>query len=249
MQYRYTKQTSKVDTALLRQHVFLVMRDNESMFFSEAAYVSDSVFAENTKNGVRTDFKNLPEDHLRGFVKKNLNLQTITYYSDEFDDLEFQYDEKPDFKWQITAQNKQVLGYKVFLAKTSYMGRQYSAYFTTEIPVSDGPYKFFGLPGLILEIFDDEKKHHFEAVGIAEGRQIHLDLESRKFKETDKLKFNTAREAYRKAPLQRLIQLMNSSQIYEVPDKNGDVVDLRKLFEENQRTMIKQFQNENNIEL
>lgn len=249
VQYRYTKQTSKVDTARLRQHVFLVMRDSESMFFSEAAYVSDSIFVQNSRKGIRMDFKKMPDDYLRGFVKKNLHLHFVTYYSDEFDDLEFQYDEKPNLKWQILSESKQILGYRTILAKTSYMGRNYSAYFTTDIPVSDGPYKFSGLPGLILEIFDDENKHCFKAIGISRNRNISLDLTQKKFKKTDKSKFLKARETYRKAPLHRLIQLMNSSQIYEVSNKNGEVVDLRKMFEENQRRMVSEYENENSIEL
>lgn len=249
VQYRYTKQTSKTDTVLLRQNAFLVIQNNESLFFSETAYVSDSIFAQNSRMGIRTDFKSLPEDYLRGFVKKDLHLHTVTYYSDEFDDVEFQYDENSELKWLITSQSKQVLGYTAFLAKTWYMGRNYSAYFTTDIPVSDGPYKFSGLPGLILEIFDDENKHCFKAIGISSNRNISLDLTQRNFKKTDKGKFLKVREAYRKAPLQRLIQLMNSSQIYEVSNKNGEVVDLRKVFEENQRKMVREYDNENNIEL
>jgi GLPGLI family protein len=46
----------------------------------------------------------------------------------------------------------------------TYAGRDYKAWFTNEIPVSDGPYKFYGLPGLIVEIEDSKKQYTFELV-------------------------------------------------------------------------------------
>lgn len=40
------------------------------------------------------------------------------------------------------------------------------AWFTHEIPISDGPYKFNGLPGLILEISDTENHYNFTLKGV-----------------------------------------------------------------------------------
>lgn len=60
------------------------------------------------------------------------------------------------FNWQLHKEVKQVLGYKCQKATTNYRGRSYTAYFTTEIPINDGPWKFYGLPGLILEVASDD---------------------------------------------------------------------------------------------
>jgi hypothetical protein len=46
-------------------------------------------------------------------------------------------------------------------ATTSFAGRNYEAWFTPEIPISDGPYKFYGLPGLIFKICDKKNQHVF----------------------------------------------------------------------------------------
>ena len=45
-------------------------------------------------------------------------------------------------------------------------GRKWTAWFTTEIPIQDGPYKFRGLPGLIVKIEDETKSHCFALNGI-----------------------------------------------------------------------------------
>jgi len=67
----------------------------------------------------------------------------------------FEYKENPDFNWQLkSAEKKTIGGYKCSLAMGSYAGRTYKVWYTTEISVSDGPWKFRGLPGLILEVED-----------------------------------------------------------------------------------------------
>ena len=57
------------------------------------------------------------------------------------------------FDWKLTQNKKIVLGYECQEAIAEFRGRKYTAYFTPEIPVQNGPWKFHGLPGLILEAF------------------------------------------------------------------------------------------------
>lgn len=67
----------------------------------------------------------------------------------------FEYKEIPNFNWQLKSTEKKTIGgYTCSLAIGSYAGRTYKVWYTTEIPVSDGPWKFSGLPGLILEVED-----------------------------------------------------------------------------------------------
>ena len=70
------------------------------------------------------------------------------------------------FDWEIYPETKMIKNYKVQKASTSFAGRDYVAWFTTEVPVSDGPYKFNGLPGLILEIADTRNDYVFSFIGL-----------------------------------------------------------------------------------
>lgn len=73
----------------------------------------------------------------------------------------------PEFKWSISSEKKEILGYLCYKAKVSFRGREYIAWFTNEIPISVGPWKFSGLPGVILEIKDVSNIIEFTCVKIS----------------------------------------------------------------------------------
>lgn len=57
------------------------------------------------------------------------------------------------FNWKLYPEDGKIIaGYNCLKAGLSWRGRNYTAYYTTEIPLPFGPYKFKGLPGLILSL-------------------------------------------------------------------------------------------------
>lgn len=65
-------------------------------------------------------------------------------------------EETGSINWQLETETKKISSFLVQKASTKFRGRTYEAWFTPEIPVPIGPWKFHGLPGLILEIYDIE---------------------------------------------------------------------------------------------
>jgi GLPGLI family protein len=59
------------------------------------------------------------------------------------------------FEWTIKDEFKTILGYKCQKASVNYRGRNYTAYFTLDLPFNTGPWKFDGLPGTILEVTEE----------------------------------------------------------------------------------------------
>ncbi len=68
--------------------------------------------------------------------------------------------------WHITDSIKTILDYTCQMAVSDFRGRRWTAWFAPDIPISDGPWKFSGLPGLIMEAHDSKKHFHFTIAGI-----------------------------------------------------------------------------------
>uniref|UniRef100_UPI00404747D1 GLPGLI family protein n=1 Tax=Mariniflexile sp. TaxID=1979402 RepID=UPI00404747D1 len=87
-----------------------------------------------------------------GFIFKNFIEKSI--YSTERVEMKtfLVKDSLNIFNWGIKPEFKNVLGYKCQKAIVYFRGRNYEAFFATDIPYQTGPWKFNGLPGLILEV-------------------------------------------------------------------------------------------------
>lgn len=78
-------------------------------------------------------------------------------------------DQYYSIKWQITNNEKTILGYNCKEAIGNYRGRDYKVFFTTEIPIQNGPDSFDNLPGLILEVSSDDNVVKYIATEIKEN--------------------------------------------------------------------------------
>ena len=80
----------------------------------------------------------------------------------ELKDIFFRYNEpQPEFNWNVSNELRTIKGYTCQKAGTRYAGREWIVWFTPEIPVDCGLWKFSGLPGLILEAYDTKEEYHF----------------------------------------------------------------------------------------
>ena len=68
--------------------------------------------------------------------------------------------------WQMSFETKEILGYPCFKAECDFRGRHWTAWFTMQIPVQDGPWKFCGLPGLVLQVEESRGHYAFRCIGI-----------------------------------------------------------------------------------
>ncbi len=75
-------------------------------------------------------------------------------------------DSTAQFKWTLLADTATVCGYPCRKAKAWFRGRQWEVWYTEEVPVDAGPWKFNGLPGLILRARTTDDMLMFDAVAL-----------------------------------------------------------------------------------
>lgn len=99
------------------------------------------------------------------FIFKNYphtGQQTVDYPSMEL----FQYQEPMGQDWEFVEGDTIILEHPCLKAVCQYHGRTWIAFYATDIPISDGPWKLCGLPGLILRAYDYSDSFRFNCVGI-----------------------------------------------------------------------------------
>lgn len=70
----------------------------------------------------------------------------------------------PSLDWIITDETKKIGKFICHKAELkSFRGRNYTAWFTYGLPIAIGPWKLQGLPGLILEAYDNDAQIHIVA--------------------------------------------------------------------------------------
>ena len=94
----------------------------------------------------------------------------------------------PSMQWTLESEKQTICGYQCQKATCHWRGRDYEAWFTSAIPMKSGPWKFGGLPGLIMKIYDTKHLYTWEAVSVENGSFPIYQLEERFFKDSNRKK-------------------------------------------------------------
>ena len=94
----------------------------------------------------------------------------------------------PSMQWTLGTEKQTICGYQCQKATCHWRGRDYEAWFTSAIPLKSGPWKFGGLPGLIMKIYDTKHLYTWEAVSVENGSFPIYQLDERRFKDSERKK-------------------------------------------------------------
>lgn len=123
------------------------------------------------------------------YIYKDYQKAKITV-TDHVSSYPFIYDDelKPQ-DWTVLEDTMSILGYSCQKAVCSYRGRDWEAWFAPDIPISEGPYKFYGLPGLIMKLDDTESHYSFVMQGIEHVYEPIYMTVSNSYRSIDRLSF------------------------------------------------------------
>ena len=115
--------------------------------------------------GLKPNEKEVRENYYMNYPEKK-TLTVLTRIG-VFFSVYYLYEEAtPNFNWQYQSDTATILGYKCMKATATFRGRTYNAWFTPFLPLRYGPWKFNGLPGLVLKVADTEEFFEWTAIGI-----------------------------------------------------------------------------------
>jgi GLPGLI family protein len=151
------------------------------------------------------------------FIKE----KKLTYNDAIYKDQYF-YEEVIDYQWKIGNDVKTISGYECKNATLSYGGREWQAWFSLELPIDAGPYKFKGLPGLIIKITDSTKTYDFELYAIVERdlkplKKFYHKIPESEWIRTERLAFNKIKANFESLSL-------NEKMSYGTPGVTAKVV-------------------------
>ncbi len=163
----YLKDSTKTNDKYTDVEVLLIGK-HTSKYFSQQ-YVDHS-------NNIKVEKNSLNEPGYRGVPRGTLGLEiykdfennrlTATDLNTNIDGSFLYKEALPQMVWTLLNESQVILSYPCQKATTTFRGRKYEAWFTAKIPINNGPWKFGGLPGLILKISDTRNHYIFECKGI-----------------------------------------------------------------------------------
>ena len=141
--------------------------------YSRNLYEYDSLYTEKSKFGKPSKGPQKPVFAFNIIRNTQSNQNNISYRMfGSLGTMTYEEDAKP-LEWELTDETLTILGYSCHKAMVSFAGRKYIAWYSMNLPLSAGPYKFSGLPGLILKVEESLGMYVWEAIGIEKSqRQI-----------------------------------------------------------------------------
>lgn len=168
--YEFLEDSTSIDSRIYKL-MTLYIGKNLSKFEHSRNYTSDSLWLHcglEGRNRTLYVIKHNKDNRSHMFTQYRLIKEKNSACIDLYERMmrkNYHIHEEIDFKWQlITVKDTIIAGYKCQEAQTLYRGRTFRAWYTLSVPVNDGPYKFKGLPGLIVKLEDTQKEHCFELV-------------------------------------------------------------------------------------
>ena len=185
------KPSKKYKDIIKEEEMILLINEGFSQFISLGKYLRDSIFSlEDSKRSMFFKLKNLARSSWFEVVKKDRELGKTIVIDNILGD-NFTYEEAfMELQWSLLTEKKIIKSFNCQKATTHFAGRDYIAWFTNEIPISEGPYKFNGLPGLIVEIYDSEDDYHYALTSFKRLKTPFLSPEDKNdYFKVDKKKF------------------------------------------------------------
>ncbi len=157
--------------SLVTEIYYLDIKNEKSVFRSEYTRGSDSLLA---KTGYAKGRDAMFITSL--YATKNKATKEVRKIITTLMGTRFFININEPLVWKIEEEKQQIGSLSCQKASVDYGGRKWTAWFSTEISLQEGPYIFSGLPGLIVKIYDEHLDYDFSLMQVKHLKNIELFL-------------------------------------------------------------------------
>lgn len=264
-EYKFAPDSTKTDS-LKTEWMYLDINKKGSKFYSKSTFESDSIVQESIKKQMASGMRNISVSKRKQGGEINYEVEKNypeyqTYLVSNVGNDSYKVLEDRKINWKISSEKKKLGTFNVQKATTDFAGRKWTAWFTTDVPIQDGPYKFSGLPGLIVEVADQTGTHKMELKGlkkIPESKTEELNTQGKDIPMLRKKPIEINRQQYVKQlkqyendPVQGMREILNRPNSKVMINVNGkEISDPKEILRELEKNAKEEIQRNNNkIEL
>lgn len=221
--------TIRTDSKPNSETMMLEVGKQSSIFYSYTTYLRDSVLMEDVKNNVSQE---LMTEHSKAYGNARITYRIYKNYPagkvttlDRIVSSSFRCEEENEKpQWTLLADTATILTYRCQKASCYFRGRHYTAWYTMEIPVSEGPWKLCGLPGLILKAEDSRGHYSFQCNGLQQFKEPKpLLFNAKGYESVSRKELNKIYERYFKDPIGYIASTAPNVKVV-VKDQHGNPV-------------------------
>lgn len=167
-EYHFAPDSTQIEE-VKKENMILDITEKGSTYQSYDNYVTDSLMHEQFEKARATGSRNFNFNRSeRSAIRYRVTKQYPefkVYLHERFSSEAYKVLEDEKLNWNILPETEKIGTYQAQKATANFGGRIWTAWFTTDLPFQDGPYKFHGLPGLIIKVEDKTGTHRINLVG------------------------------------------------------------------------------------
>lgn len=168
-EYKFKPDAGKKDS-LVTDYMNLDTDGKKSYYSNAVKYERDSAYNADKSYPALLKGRNY-DRNLNYTVEKDYAKKNIHFY-DKFKNVSLVTMDNEAPKWKIENDFRKINAMNCQKAVAEYKGRTWEAWFSKDFPVNDGPYKFSGLPGLVVMLKDSESDHVFDLIQIKKIKAV-----------------------------------------------------------------------------
>lgn len=256
-QYQFVKDTL-TKQEVTKELMNLDIVKEGSVFYSRDVYVSDSIMNTYFENQIKTTGSMNVDAKIMSQRKGSVKYKILKKYPDFkiFSSLNIgidSYKVADDRKivWKILPDQLKIGEFNAQKATTEFAGRQWVAWFSTELPFQNGPYKFHGLPGLIVKLEDHTKTHQFELIGVSKftpnPEKTSEFIVKNKEIEINQKQYKKMYLENRNDPSKVMKQAIANGAIIQLTDPNGNKISTAEMIKKREQNAKSKNAKDNNI--